>query len=218
MDPNPNPGRSTLRPAISRLVAAMMVADRRVAMEEIDAGNRLDRIGLGPLSPLVGEELQRATRMPIDLDEPCAALHAAGPALIGTVLAALAGVAASDGVIDDDERRVFGAIASRLGAETSRIADHVGDDARGDGVAPAPPAEPGARTPAAADDGANALRALGLGAAANPAEVDAAYLRLVAQYDPAKVAQLGADFVVLAVRKLAALTELYEVARDAAGR
>ena len=217
MDPNANPGHSTLRPAISRLVAAMMVADRRLAMEEIDAGNRLDRIGLGPLSPLVREELQRATRMPIDLDEACGALRGAGPALIGTVLAALAGVAASDGTIDDDERRVFGAIASRLGAETSRIADHVGD-ARGDGIAPAPPAGPGARVAAAADDGATALRALGLGAAANPAEVDAAYLRLVAQYDPAKVAPLGADFVVLAVRKLAALTELYQVARNAVGR
>jgi hypothetical protein len=217
MDTNPAPS-PTLRPAISRLVAAMMVADRRLTMEEIDAGNRLDRIGLGPLSPLVHEELQRATRMPIDLDEPCAALRGAGSAVIGTVLAALAGVAISDGTIDDDESRVFGAIAARLGAGTRGIADHVGDDVRGDGVAPAPPAGPGVRTSVASDDRAKALGALGLGAAANPAEVDAAYLRLVAHYDPARVVALGADFVVLAVRKLAALTELYEVARDAAGR
>jgi hypothetical protein len=68
-----------------------------------------------------------------------------------------------------------------------------------------PPCDRAAR---GSDEGANSRRALGLGANANPAEVDAAYLRLVEQYDPANVAQLGADFVVLAVQKLAALTEL----------
>src|SRR6185369_3565774 len=104
MDPNPTPSHSTLRHAIARLVAAMMVADRRLSTDEIDEAARLDHIGLGPLSPLVQEELQRAMRMPIEVGDACAALSGSGPALIGTVLSALAGVAASDGAIDDDER------------------------------------------------------------------------------------------------------------------
>jgi DnaJ-domain-containing protein 1 len=217
MEPTPTSGQSTLRHAIARLVAAMMVADRRLSMQEIDAAARLDYIGLGPLSPLVREELQRATRMPIDVGDACTALRGTGAALIGTVLAALAGIAASDGAAGDDERRVFAAIATRLGARTVELPDYLeGQESRS---APASAAAPAvARRAAAADDGANALRVLGLGTAANPAEVDAAYLRLVEEYDPMKVAPLGADFVALAIRKLAALTELYATARDAAGR
>jgi hypothetical protein len=218
MDTNGSPTPAALRPAIARLVAAMMVADRRLATAEIDTADRLDRFGLGPLSGHVREELERATRMPIELEQPCAVLRGSGPALIGTVLAILADVAASDGGIDDDERRVFGVIAGRLGAGMTDIADYLDGEAHGDGVAAPRPEASVARTSPAVDEGAGALRALGLGAAANPAEIDAAYLRLVERYDPAKVAPLGADFAALAVRKLAALTELYEVARDAAGR
>ena len=209
MNTNESPTHAALRPAIARLVAAMMVADRRLAMAEIDAADRLDRFGLGPLSGLVREEIERAMRMPIELEQPCALVRSSGPALVGTVLSILADVAASDGGIDEDERRVFGAIAGRLGAGTTEIADHLAGETRG----------AGAPRPAPALDGTSgALRALDLGAAANRAEIDAAYLRLVERYDPAKVAPLGADFAALAVRKLAALTELYEVARDAAGR
>ena len=202
---------STLRRAIARLVTAMMVADRRLSTDELDQAARLDHIGLGPLSPLVQEELQRAARIPIDLREACLALSGTGPALIGTVLSALADVAASDGTVDDDERRVFTVIADRLGARRCRLEDylHADDDDGGTDTS----------APAVADVGAageNALRALGLRATARRADVDEAYLRVVEQYDPAKVAPLGADFVALAVRKLAALTDLYGTAREAA--
>ena len=218
MNTNESPTHAALRPAIARLVAAMMVADRRLAMAEIDAADRLDRFGLGTLSGLVREEVERATRMPIELEQPCAVVRASGPALVGTVLSILADVAASDGGIDDDERRVFGAIAGRLGAGTTEVADHLAGETHGAGVGTPRPGASAPRTAPAVDGAAGALRALELGAAANRAEIDAAYLRLVERYDPAKVAPLGADFAALAVRKLAALTELYEVARDAAGR
>jgi DnaJ-domain-containing protein 1 len=199
-----------LRGAIARLVAAMMLADRRLSNDEIDEATRLDRIGLGPLSPLVQGEIQRATRMPIDLDDACRALSGTGPALVGTVLSVLAGVAASDGAIDDDERRVFAAIARRLGVGVHDVHDYVEPD---EALREVPPAVAAAGSPAPGDDVAGALRALGLGPTANRAEVDAAYLRLVEQYDPVKVARLGPEFVVLAVQKLAALSRLYETAR-----
>ncbi|HXJ33443.1 MAG TPA: TerB family tellurite resistance protein [Candidatus Eisenbacteria bacterium] len=216
MDPNPTTGQPTLRHAIARLVAAMMVADRRLATEEIHEATRLDQIGLGPLSPLVAEELQRATRMPVDVGEACRALSGTGPALIGTVLSVLAGVAASDGAVDDDERRVFTAIAERLGAGMREIRDYLGPSEPTGDTGTAATAAATRRAVARDDEGASALRALGLGTASNATDVDAAYLRLVEQFDPTKVAPLGADFVVLAVHKLAALTELYGAARRAA--
>jgi DnaJ-domain-containing protein 1 len=207
-------GQSTVRRAIARLVAAMMVADRRLATGELDEATRLDGIGLGPLGPLVQEELERATRMPIDLDTACAPLRGTGPALTGTVLSVLADVAESDGAIDDDEARVFAAIAGRLGAGSRDIRDFVAAE----GPAPeTPPAVPSSAAALVANgDATHALRAFGLGADATRAEIDAAYLALVERYDPAKVVPLGAEFVVLAVQKLAALTSLYEIACDAA--
>ena len=216
METNPNLTHSTLRGAIARLVAAMMAADRRLSVAEIDEAARLDRIGLGPLSPLVQEELQRATRMPIDVDGACTALCGTGPALIGTVLSVLAGVAMSDGAIDEDETRVFAAIASRLGTTMRDIHDYVGSDEPTEDVEPTVSRLPRTPNVAGGGEGAKALQALGLGASATRADIDAAYLGLVERYDPAKVAPLGAEFVVLAVQKLAALSDLYEVARDAA--
>lgn len=213
MQTNGTGDRSSLRPAIARLLAAMMVADRRVSTEEIDEANRLDHVGLGPLSPLVREELQRATRMPIDVDGACAALSGAGPALVGLVLSALAGVALSDGAVDDDERRLFGGIASRLGALATEIQDYLEPDEPRE--APVPGAVV-ARRAVLADDGAKVLREFGLEPVASSADIEAAYLRLVDRYDPAKMAPLGAEFVALAARKLAAITELYELARNAA--
>jgi hypothetical protein len=216
MDSHLDLSRPTPRVAIARLVAAMMVADRRLTTEEIDEARRLDHIGLGPLSPIVNDELQRATRRPIDVGDACRALSGTGSGLIGTVLSVLADVAASDGAVDDDERRMFATIANRLGARMAEIQDYLEPAEPRGAVETAAPAAAAGRGVVQGDDGAETLRAFGLGTTASPADVDAAYLRLVEQYDPVKVAPLGADFVVLAVRKLAALTELYEVARRSA--
>jgi hypothetical protein len=216
METNPNPSHSTLRGAIARLVAAMMVADRRLSTEEIDEAARLDGIGLGPLSPLVQDELQRATRAPIEIDDACVALSGTGPALVGTVLSVLAGVAASDGAIDADESRLFAAVATRLGAGPCDIRDYVASDETPREVESTGSAVPPVPSAAADDVGGEALHAFGLGRTATRAQIDAAYLDVVERYDPVKVAPLGPEFVLLAVQKLAGLSELYEIARDAA--
>lgn len=56
---------------------------------------------------------------------------------------------------------------------------------------------------------------LGVGPRASREDVDAAYLRLVAFYDPAKVMDLGPEFVVLAVRRLGQATTAYQIATSA---
>lgn len=201
------------RRAIARLIAAMMIADRRLTVDELDEADRLDHIGLGALSPFVREEIARATRMPLDVGQACTALSAAGPELVDTVLSVLAHVAASDGPVNDDERRVFATIARGLGAGPDETHGHLVSGERGDGV---PPAAPVAAH--RGDDHVEAFRALGLAPTAGSAEVDAAFLRFVERYDPVKVAPLGADFAALAVRKLAVLSDVYEIAREAAVR
>lgn len=56
---------------------------------------------------------------------------------------------------------------------------------------------------------------LGVGPHATRDEVDAAYLRLVSFYDPAKVMDLGPEFVVLSVRRLGQATTAYQIAVNA---
>lgn len=53
---------------------------------------------------------------------------------------------------------------------------------------------------------------LGVGPHATREDVDAAYLRLVSFYDPAKVMDLGPEFVVLSVRRLGQATTAYQIA------
>jgi hypothetical protein len=201
---------SPQRRAIAQLVTAMIVADRRVTTGEVDVATRLDRIGLGPLGTIVREDLRRATTMPIDIDGACSRLAGAGATLIGTVLSVLAEVAASDGAIDADESRVFDAVAHRLGTRMRDVRDWIEDGAGAAAEAVA------AGTAERWDDPALALRALGLPESASRADIDAAFVRLVEQYDPAKIAPLGAEFVALAIRKLAVLRDQYETARRAA--
>lgn len=86
-------------------------------------------------------------------------------------------------------------------------------------AAPARPEQPPqlhVREPRA--DGLDLDRArdmLGVGPHATREEVDAAYLRLVSFYDPAKVMDLGPEFVVLSVRRLGQATTAYQIAVNA---
>lgn len=87
-------------------------------------------------------------------------------------------------------------------------------------AAPARPEQPPqlhVREPRA--DGLDLDRArdmLGVGPHATREDVDAAYLRLVSFYDPAKVIDLGPEFVVLSVRRLGQATTAYQIAVNAA--
>jgi|GEM_PF-3354330 len=85
--------------------------------------------------------------------------------------------------------------------------------------APERPAAPGGpeqlhvrERPADGFDLDRARTLLGVGPTATRADVDAAYLRLVAFYDPAKVMDLGPEFVVLSVRRLGQATTAYQIA------
>jgi uncharacterized tellurite resistance protein B-like protein len=81
---------------IMRLAVAVMKSDGSVVPKEIEALRHLDRLGLGRISDLVLEEMQRAAREPIDLAETCARIKATAPRGGEVILAALATIASSD--------------------------------------------------------------------------------------------------------------------------
>ena len=56
----------------------------------------------------------------------------------------------------------------------------------------------------------HAYRVLGIDATTSRAHLDAAYLGLIERYNPARVADLGAEFAALAARKLAEVTAAFE--------
>jgi DnaJ-domain-containing protein 1 len=230
------------RRTIVRLAVAVMTADGRVTPNEIACVERLEELGLGPLRALVGAELERAARVPLEVAETCGVLAAASPPTRAAIFAALASVAAADG-LDDTEARLLQEVARAL-ALSDEVAMDVLREATfgsaGDGgprmhgasaptraepqsaSAPArteplrPAAAPVAGPRAAADPDlyADACAHLGVPPAASAAAMDAAYRRLVERYDPVRVLELGPEFAVLAVRRLTAATAAYELARS----
>jgi uncharacterized tellurite resistance protein B-like protein len=104
------------RRLIARLAAAVMVADGRVTAAECDALERLDTLGLGPLSRLAGEEIERATHEPIDVPAACKGLASAiSPQAAAVILAALAEIAASDLSVSPAELNTINTVATLLG-------------------------------------------------------------------------------------------------------
>jgi len=198
-----------IRRLIARLVVAVMAADGRITASELDALDRLDGLGLGPLSDLAREELERAIQEPIDVGATCRSLGALDPDAAALLLAALAEIAASDRLLAPRERETFNVVAAHLGvgaAEAGRILD---------AAMPGPGKPRGAEEPAPAGDPRleQAYRTLSLEAGAGRARVDAAYLGLVQRYNPAKVIELGPEFAALAVHRLADITAAFETAR-----
>lgn len=104
-----------IRQLIARVAVAMMAADGRIEACELDALQRLDALGLGPLSCLALDEIDRATYAPIDLDATCDALAVVGPDAAAFLVSALAGVAVSDRRLSAREGEVFNAVAAHLG-------------------------------------------------------------------------------------------------------
>jgi len=208
------------RRLISRLAVAVMAADGRIDAEEIAATQELDLLGLGRFSGLVREEMLLAAEQPIDV-----AATAQGLARLGTqtgtiVLAVLADIGTSDGLLSPRELEVLGTIAAGLGVAPPD-ADHIFSAAsagRGTSrVGWRPRGSEAQTTPAAvAPDLAAAARVLGVEPGAPIERIDAAYLALVERYDPAKVLAVGAEFVALTVHKLADLTAAFERLRVAA--
>ena len=212
------------RRLIARLAVAVMVADGRITPSEYDALERLDALGLGPLSNLAEDEIRAATRHPIDLRATCEGLARATPQAAAVILSVLAEIAASDSSVSPAELDTQRSVATLLGLETSETV-HIlsaamteyGATLAVDSAAPSSAAsnpeyvEERAVTPTVHQaELERAYRVLGIDAAASRAGVDAAYLELVERYNPSKVADLGAEFAALAVRRLAEATSAFE--------
>lgn len=197
------------RVEVARLAAAVMVADGRLERRELEASSVLDVLGLGGLTPFVREELEHLRERPIDVDEACHQLGGMHPQAAATLIGALAQVAVADGAVADEEMRMLDAIGRRLGLGSDEIRAVVESAARGH-PAWERPAESAAPDDADRPASSAAHRLLGVPPDADADAVDAAYLALVARYDPAKVAELGPEFAALAARKLFEATLAYE--------
>ena len=223
------------RRAVARLAVAVMAADGRITSPEIAALERLDGLGLGSLGQLIEEELERATHEAIDVRSACAALAGASREAAHTLLAVLADIATCDRVLAGRERETYDGIARLLGVP-ERESAHIlaaaaerpgagtpvapagrretaapGVAAEGMAAAPRRPAAGGADGEDAAALLARAQRVLGVGPEASREEIDAAYVAAASRYNPVAVSAMGADFVALAVRRLADATAAWEL-------
>jgi DnaJ-domain-containing protein 1 len=171
-------------------------------------------------------------RSPVNLAGTCAALAGIGPNAGAILVAALAEIAASDREVIPREIEALRFIGASLGVDELTVAHIIEasvraniasiDGARREVPPTAPPehrmASRGA-APASTRESVpeldRAYRILGVRPDSDVAAVNAAYLGLVERYNPAKLAGLGAEFAVLAVRRLADATAAFERIRGA---
>lgn len=214
-----------IRRLIARLAVAVMAADSRITASELGALGRFDDLGLGPLGDVAREEIERVAHEPIDVAATCIALPTLTDEAADLLLGALAELAACDRRLAPREREVFHLVAGHLGRdaaaaarmlEDALAAAHMLDDALAATARGAPKGVPSASADGGGDAAAAPLRralgVLGLEPGAGRSRIEAAFLDRVQRYDPAKVGELGPEFAALAVRRLAAITDAYEVA------
>ena len=222
------------RRLIARLAVAVMTADGRITPSERAALEKLDELGIGSVSQFADDEIHRALAEPIDLPATCDGLVRAGPDAGAVILAALADIATSDQSLAPAEIDMFDTIASLLCVDRSDarailVAAAEANDAvlargRNDELQELHAFRPTSVAPSSGDtcrvspDIVHAYHLLGLDVDADRGRIDAAYLSLIERYSPLKVAALGSEFAALAVRKLAAITEAFEVVRGVARR
>src|SRR5215831_5445020 len=115
MQPSIENGIEDPRRIFARLAVAVMAADGHITASELDTLDRLQHLGLGPLSAIAREEIQQAIFEPIDLELTCGVLQPVSPPVAATILGALGEVAASDGTISGPELHVLRSIATLLG-------------------------------------------------------------------------------------------------------
>lgn len=200
--------------SIARLGVAIATADRRVTSEEIAAFGHLDALGLGSLADAVREALEQAAEEPVDVAATCAALRPLSEQAAALLLTVLAEIATSDRELAPSERAVFDDIARGLGLRATiaaRILDAAQRDGDGRDDGEPAPAEPSQRP--WNDHVQRAFQLLRLDPRATREVLDATYMAFVQRYDPHKMSELGADFAALAVRRLATITDAYDVAR-----
>lgn len=215
------------RIAVARLAAALMVTDARITAAEIAAVAGLERLGLGSLEAATRTALMEAAEAPIDVHAACGALGDIGPEAGALVLAVLTDIVISDGTIDPREGKLLATISAllhvpsevsaeilhRAAAQNAAAAEQRAHripvrQAAAEAERPAaPPPAATASDPAARRSGAYAV--LGIPPGASSAAVESAYRTIVERYQPAKVIELGPEFAVLAVNRLAAATAAF---------
>lgn len=212
------------RRLIVRLAVAVMTADGRITASEEAAVMRFDRLGLGPLSTIATEEMRQASQAPVNIAATCEELTGMSPEAAAVLVTLLSEIAVSDGTLSDSERALLRAIATLMGLEAGQTT-HIIESVAGAYAADVAPESDAPRLvvtnqasfgerPHSNDlDLGRAYRILGLDPGATRASIESAYLRLVDRYNPAKVTDLGPDFAVLAVRKLAEVTTAFEAVR-----
>ena len=200
---------------IARLAVAVVAADGRLTPTELAALKRLDGLGIGRLANAARLEAERAVHEPVDVRATCAALPPLCEDVALLLLAILAEIAVSDRLLAPREREILNTVAESLGVD-GVVAGRILEAAT---CSPPYAGElksiPGLRDEAVPRERANshrAFRALGLEPGASQARLDTSYLELIERYDPARVGHLGPEFAALAVRRLASITDAYEVA------
>ena len=178
---------------IVRLAVAVMRSDGSIDVPELKALRHLDDLGLGRISPIALEEIERATREPIDRHAVCDRLKVLAPQAGPVILATLATIAASDRSVPNAELWELRHISRALG-----VPDDVADEA----FSPALECVRG-REPSRPIEPRREVRR---------EEIVAAYRRAIQRYNPEKVIHLGPEYAVLAVRRLARATEAFESA------
>ena len=184
----------------ARLAVAVMTGDGVVDVPELEALAHLDYLGFGRISNLVREEMQRALREPIDLEETCARFHAALPHSGPAVLAALAAISASNLAVPMKELWALRTI-SRLLA----VPDDVADQAF----------SPALEIVEAAEHRARSSKVAPTTHRERLEQLVEAYRRVIERFDPEKVRVLGPEFVALAVRQLSRASAEFEARMDA---
>lgn len=227
---------------IVRLAVAMMAADGRITPNELSAVQQLDRLGLGPLSALAREEIERAVEQPIDLRDACAGLAQLSPQGGRIILSILAEIAAADGVVSSREREMLREIAALMVLPADAADEALASHALGR-LEASQPSEPPRREEeeaiavaessrmeaearrrssnlptgvASAESLAHAYALLGVRPGASRVELENAYRAALERYNPNKVIDLGTEFASLAVQKLAQATAAFEFALAAA--
>ena len=180
---------------IVRLAVDVITSDGAIDAPELEALEHLDRLGLGRLSSLAREEIERGLHTPIDRHAVCDRLKALAPHGGPVILAALGAIAASNRAVPMRELWELRHISRALG-----VPDDVADEA----FAPALElARAQARRVSSAPKPDSSRESL-----------VAAYRRAIERYNPEKVIHLGPEYAVLAVRRLALATDAFESAME----
>jgi DnaJ-domain-containing protein 1 len=136
------------RRLIVRLAVAVLAADGRITSTELAALEALDRLGLGRISDFAESEIRRAVEAPIDVAATCDALPALSPEGATLLVAVLAEIAGSDGVVSRGEEATLREVAECFGLPPEALAEILAKtrdgfaSSKGSGGSPVPKPEP----------------------------------------------------------------------------